>query len=840
MHSKLRFMMAFGFAIALCLVASLFTMPAVAGMNRWTAIGLDGANVVALAVDPRSPLTIFAGTAGSGVLKTTDGGASWTTTNGALPTVNVTALAIDPSTPSTVYVGTDTGLFKSTDGGQTWLAANGGLADAPDVYITAIAIDPRSPLTLYTGTYNGVFKSIDGAINWTATNGIPSWLTPSLIAIDPTTPSTIFVVVGDFEDGLFGGVFKSGDAGMSWSRIYGMDPVGGVAGAPAQAAALVIDPRSPTHLYLALYGGGVVRSKDGGTSWSSSREPPGDLSSLAIDPAAPATLYAGSYSGVLFQTSDGGDHWTPVTGGPPTGVSINAIALAAPATIYTGGGIGVFRSVNSGQAWIRLTLGIRSLSTYPIAVDPTNSSTIYTAVGGAIARTTDGGVHWNFSASGPSFESVTSLVIDPASPATIFAGGSATNNDGASVYKSIDGGAHWVPASNGLLASNIQALAIAPSLNSTLYAGEDGVGVLKSIDGGTSWTTASNGLTAAGNHVSALAVDPTNASAVFVAMRPTGRPPDTYAKIFKSTDGAGQWRQVPIAVPTGAWIMSLAVDPATPSTVYAAYALGNGGVLKSMDSGETWIASRNGIPDTTWVVALAIDPAVPSRIYAGTPMGIFRSTDGAANWTPFNSGLPNEPDTFVWYLSVDRTGALLRAATSVGEFEYENSGPQSPGTVAVIEYVNASLGDYFITARPDEINLLDRGAFAGWTRTGYQFNAFAGSNEESAPVCRFFSDAFGPKSTHFYSPFFSECTMLQATHDWSLETSNAFDIGLPVGTGESCATGFLPVYRLYNNSEGGVPNHRYTTNLIVREQMIARGWAPEGTGPNVLQMCSPP
>ena len=375
------------------------------------------------------------------------------------------------------------------------------------------------------------------------TNGIPSWLTPSFIAVDPTSPSTIFVVVGDDEDGIFGGVFRSSDAGTSWSRIYGINPGAGAPGLLPQPVALAIDPRPPTSLYLALYGGGVVRSMDGGHSWSSGHEPQAQLSSLAIDPAAPATLYAGSYSGVLFQTSDGGDHWMPVTGGPPTGVSINAIALAAPATIYTGGGIGVFRSVDRGQAWTRLTLGIRSLSTSSIAVDPTNSSTIYTALGGAIAKTTDGGVHWTYSASGLSFRSVNSLVIDPASPATIYAGvdGIGDGVPAPSVYKSTDGGASWASTSNGLRTSDILALAIAPSLSSTLYAGEDGVGVLKSIDGGTSWTTASNGLTGAGNHVSASAVDPTNASVVFVAMRPTGRPPDTYAKIFKSTDGAGQW-----------------------------------------------------------------------------------------------------------------------------------------------------------------------------------------------------------------------------------------------------------------------------------------------------------
>jgi hypothetical protein len=48
-----------------------------------------------------------------------------------------------------------------------------------------------------------------------------------------------------------------------------------------------------------------------------------------------------------------------------------------------------------------------------------------------------------------------------------------------------------------------------------------------------------------------------------------------------------------------------------------------------------------------------------------------------------------------------------------------------------------------------------------------------------------------------------------------------------------------PVYRLYNNGQGGAPNHRYTIDLTVRAQMIAQGWVPEGRGPNAVEMCSP-
>src|ERR1700751_3333369 len=123
--------------------------PVPAGVNHWTAIGPDGANVVMLGIDPVVPTNAFAGTTGSGVLKTTDGGASWTTANAGLPTNNVLALAIDPTTPSTLYAGTDGGFFRSSNGGQSGAAANGGLDGPPSIVVNALAIGPGSPAVVY-------------------------------------------------------------------------------------------------------------------------------------------------------------------------------------------------------------------------------------------------------------------------------------------------------------------------------------------------------------------------------------------------------------------------------------------------------------------------------------------------------------------------------------------------------------------------------------------------------------------------------------------------------------------------------------------------------------------
>jgi photosystem II stability/assembly factor-like uncharacterized protein len=466
---------------------------------------------------------------------------------------------------------------------------------------------------------------------------------------------------------------------------------------------------------------------------------------------------------------------------------------------------------------------------YPFAIDPSSPSTIYAANVHTVIKTTDGGATWGYLAVF-AVDNVVSLVIDPRSPATIYAAmGPLWDEVDVPIYKSIDGGAHWAAEAAEFNGFPTSVVAIAPSLSSTLYAGE-GSAVFKSIDGGLSWAVRSNGLT--GVFVSALAIDPTNADVVYVAQQlaaPSGDPGP--GQVFKSTDGGEQWRQIPISVP--AEITSLAIDPSTPARIYAA--TDQGGVFKSIDSGETWLAAQDGMPDPIFLHALAIDPSTPARIYAATDHGVFMSTDAAASWTPINSGLTS---LYVFGLSIDRSGSLLRAATAAGLFEYQIARSPSPGTVALIEYFHAIVGDYFITANQDEISQLDNGAFSGWARTGLQFNAYATFEWPSVPVCRFFSTGFSPKSTHFFTPFAAECAALRADSNWTLESASAFAIALP-GSDGVCAAGLIPVYRFYDGNRSGVPNHRYTTDVTVRAQMMAQGWIPEGVGPNAVEMCSP-
>jgi uncharacterized delta-60 repeat protein len=184
---------------------------------------------------------------------------------------------------------------------------------------------------------------------------------------------------------------------------------------------------------------------------------------------------------------------------------------------------------------------------------------------------------------------------------------------------------------------------------------------------------------------------------------------------------------------------------------------------------------------------------------------------------------------------------LALAGNELDVFQYQGDAPCSAGAsvVTAVEYYYAAWNFYFVTAIPQEIAALDNGAFGGvWQRTGQQFNVYSTANPpaSSSTVWRFFSTSSAPKSSHFYTGIVAEYNNLLANPDWQLE-GPVFNTPMPAADG-SCSAGSVPIYRLYNNNMGGAPNHRFTTDLNLRAQMIGAGWAAEGFGIGVV-FCSP-
>ena len=222
-----------------------------------------------LAVDSKLTGTIFFGTFG-GIFRSTNGGNTWAVTNTGLANVTVHVVAVDPKTPTTIYAGTrDQGIFKSIDGGASWADSSNGLYDPSGLsgaWVTSMAIDPVTPSTIYAGTNNFVFKSVDSGASWKPARtgiGASTYLTPAL-AINPLNPK--IVVAGTLGTGIYGGIFLSTDGAATWTQIR--------AGLPNSATiyGLSFSATKPNLVLAAVSarsaGDTYMSSTDSGATWS--------------------------------------------------------------------------------------------------------------------------------------------------------------------------------------------------------------------------------------------------------------------------------------------------------------------------------------------------------------------------------------------------------------------------------------------------------------------------------------------------------------------------------------------------------------------------------------------
>jgi serine protease len=182
------------------------------------------------------------------------------------------------------------------------------------------------------------------------------------------------------------------------------------------------------------------------------------------------------------------------------------------------------------------------------------------------------------------------------------------------------------------------------------------------------------------------------------------------------------------------------------------------------------------------------------------------------------------------YCTIGTCGAgMLDAGAAVTAMQ-----PHAP--VPVVEYYWAARDHYFMSANPVEIAALDAEPPGGWTRTGQSFGAYAQPTGIANRVCRFYIPALYGDS-HYFSASPAECAAVQAKFpQFTYETSNAFYINLPDVNSGTCPAGTVPVYRLWNNRAD--TNHRYTTSLAIRNQMLAQGYVAEGYGPDPVSMCA--
>jgi photosystem II stability/assembly factor-like uncharacterized protein len=303
--------------------------------------------------------------------------------------------------------------------GAHWSSAYAGLEHAG--IIAAIAGDPQAAGTLYAADQLGnIYKTMDGGAPASAASSPQTGKCPNVLAIDPRTPSTLYLASG------------------AWNSV------------------------------------GLFKTTDGGAHWKATTNPtcgqgPCVVNSLAFGRAAPGTLYAGTGTGV-FKSKDGTAHWSATGLVTPT---INTLLVdpSAPATLYAAGS-GLYKSKDGGAHWITIS----SLWVDFLIMDPKTPTTFYALTGGIVSKSTDGGAHW--SATGPGLVSrrsaVSSLAIDPRAPRTLYAGTRTARfsaDSGRGVFRSTDGGASWQEFSYGLRSLDVTALAFSHGTPARLFAG---------------------------------------------------------------------------------------------------------------------------------------------------------------------------------------------------------------------------------------------------------------------------------------------------------------------------------------------------------------------------------
>jgi hypothetical protein len=343
------------------------------------------------------------------------------------------------------------------------------------------------------------------------------------------------------------------------------------------------------------------------------------------------------------------------------------------------------------------------------------------------------------------------------------------------------------------------------------------------------------------NYVSAIAVGKTGARRFAWVGHDEG-------ELFFTADAAAaqpSWTRADDATMPRRMVLALFVpDGDDGSTVYAAYGGFEAANLWKLQVSQSGAIARTplaaGLPAAP-VHAVTHHPQDPQYLFVGTEVGVFASRRGRPNeWSTSAEG-PASVSTraLAWYAPTQLVAATYGRGFFVGDF------PVSPAVSSLspaVEYYNAALDHWFLTRFPDEIAKLDAGAFAGWVRTGKSFKVFTQSDPAVPglrPVCRLYGNPARGLDSHFYSASASECqdAVTRFGDAWLPETAEAFWIEPPDERTGLCRVGTVPVYRTFNQRRD--VNHRYTTDLTVRQQMLLRGHVAEGYGPDAVAMCSP-
>ena len=615
--------------------AILAPAPALAGNRVWTGNSPRAKSIEAITRDPLDPARAWATAFGSGVFRTTDGGATWTDSRSGLTNLFVRCLAVQPRHPDSVYCGTNDGISLSVNGGLTWKTLL-----ATNVSVRSITIHPNRTGTLYAGTYgSGIYKSINAGATWTAINlGLLNTDVRDVV-LNPSKPETLLAATG-----TGGGVHRSFNGGLTWS------PAPDTTATRGAAEQIQWDRQNPLRIYVATLDRGVLRSVDGGNTWA--RINTGLTTLRCRSLAVVDTLrYVGTDGQGVFVTTLNDLSWHPASAGM-TNLVVDALSATGQGCWAGTDGGGIMATLDRGASWTPLDGGLLNTFGFSLAVRP-SSHRIYAGMGfgDQFWSSGDDGATWARAATLVPHDSEHGVVPDPIAPSTVY-----LSAYGSGVYRSDDDGITWLKPDFGSTLSNVfvRDLVAWPGIAGHLYVGS-GDGIFESTDSASHWTSRRGNMPASVS-VRALALVPGNPPTLFVGGDTTG--------VWRTTNGGVNWAQRNTGLPLlpGLFIHALVVDAVNPLTVFAAT---DSGVYKSTNSGDAWVRASSGLPlgRATAMIQVQANPRV---LFCAVDLaGVFESQDGGLSWNAL-LGQRGLTDLHIRSLAVDGARHTLYAGSDNG------------------------------------------------------------------------------------------------------------------------------------------------------------------------------
>jgi photosystem II stability/assembly factor-like uncharacterized protein len=674
----------------------------------------NSGRVAAVAVDPGAATHWLIGVGNGGVWETRDAGASWAAIAEDAPTLAIGAVAFAPSNPRVIYVGTGesaavgfakagVGLLKSTDGGVSWSLL--GATSFARATVKRLRVHPTTEDVVLAATARGGFgresyegapapppfgilRSQDGGATWARTLAGHA----TALEIDASNFSNQYAAIADQRVGVLNdspgsvpnGLYRSTDAGLTWSPVSGpwgpnpsptMSSVGRIE--------LALSPSNPNVLYAAIQvppnGGststgllGLFRTDNAWApmpAWiqvSTTATPPGGYCNpkcgyshvISVDPANPDTLFAGGAERGLWRCTRCGaaPTWTNVTRWVPLHTDHHAMTWAGNRLIVGTDG-GVWSSPDTGATWQNHNTGLSTAMFYGGALHPTNRDVLLGGLRDFQVSLRNGHYRWVITPQPATGEwGEAEVALSSRNPDTHWMAGWLWGD----IQRTTDGGRTVARADAGI--DKIGAAFVAPvkkcpSNDDVFVTGTNRLWRTNDFFNSTAPTWFQNSPAHPYPIPTALRAPGTVLS---IAYAPSDTSCNTYAygnrggELSLTQNGGGTWANLdPGRTLPARPINGLAFHPASPATLYAA--------LSSFDNGtpgkpgHIFKTTNAQAPSPTWVDisppadvpfnVIAIDPRNPARVYAGADTGLWQSDDGGATWVKkgVSDGMPNAP-----------------------------------------------------------------------------------------------------------------------------------------------------------------------------------------------------